>query len=243
MCHDNRIKGQLTGIGIGPGDPELLTLKAVKILKEADSIIVPKARDKAESVARDIVSRALGRDLPFEEMVFPMSRNKSELEKHWNLAAERVLERLQTGKNVAFVSLGDISLYSTFSYLTRAIKKMNPHVKPMMIPGISSIQLAAATFQTSLALGDESCGIFPLPLNINDLDRALKLHNNIVVMKIGRRLGELIQYLKEKNLLTNSNFVRRAGFPDEFICTDMENLSEDESGYLSILLIKQEGKK
>jgi precorrin-2/cobalt-factor-2 C20-methyltransferase len=239
MCHDNRVKGQFFAIGLGPGDPDLLTVKAVNILKKADAIVVPKARIKSESVARDIVTRALGDDLPFVEMVFPMSRDKEELKNHWDKAADQVLALLNGGKSVAFVTLGDVSLYSTFSYLEKSIQSKDASVRAELVPGISSIQLAAVRFDTPLALGDESFGVYPLPAHISDLDKALAAHDNVVIMKIGKRLDELKQYLADRDLLTRSSFVRRAGFPDEYLCRHMENLGDDESGYLSILMIKK----
>ena len=239
MCNDNRIKGKLFAIGLGPGDPDLLTVKSVKILNKVDSIVVPKARIKSESVARDIVTRAIGPDLPFVEMVFPMSRDKKELKSHWNKAADAVLYMLNNGEDVAFVTLGDVSLYSTFSYLEKSMLVKDPSVKAELVPGISSIQLAAVKFETPLALGDENYGVYPLPANLNDLDRALDEFDNLMIMKIGNRLGDLKSYLAGKGLLDKSSFIRRAGFPDEFISRDLPNLDENESGYLSILMVKK----
>lgn len=241
MCDDNRMTGRLYAIGLGPGDPDLLTVKAVNILKRADSIIVPKARIKSESVARDIVSRALGENLPFVEMVFPMVRDKEELERHWNKAADAVLNLLERGEEVAFVTLGDVSLYSTFSYLERSIKRKDPRVKAELVPGISSIQLAAARLEKPLALGDETFGVYPLPVEIGQLDSALREHSSVMIMKIGKRLPELKNYLESKGLLKSSSFIRRAGFPDELISSDPGELGDEESGYLSIMMVRTGG--
>ena len=238
MCDDNRVRGKLYAIGLGPGDPDLMTVKAVNILKNVDSIIVPKARIKSESIARDIVSRAIGKDLPFVEMVFPMSRNRDELESHWNKAADAVLYMLNKGEDVSFVTLGDVSLYSTFSYLERAIRKKEPSVKAELVPGISSIQLAAVKFEKPLALGDETYGVYPLPSEISGLDSALEEHDTVMIMKIGKRLGELKTYLKKKGLLDSSSFIRRAGFFDEYLKNSLEDLDENESGYLSIMMVR-----
>jgi precorrin-2/cobalt-factor-2 C20-methyltransferase len=239
MRNDNTVRGKLYAIGLGPGDPDLMTVKAVNILRDVDSIIVPKARIKSESVARDIVSRAMGENLPFVEMVFPMSRDKEDLELHWNKAADTVLSMLEKGENVAFVTLGDVSLYSTFSYLEKAIENKDASVRAHLVPGISSIQLAAVRFEQPLALGDESFGVYPLPEKISDLDSALKEHSNVVIMKIGKRLGELKKYLKDKNLMDKASFIRRAGFPDEYLSRSIDEMSEDETGYLSILMIRK----
>jgi precorrin-2/cobalt-factor-2 C20-methyltransferase len=230
-------KGTFYGIGLGPGDPELLTLKAVRVLEKADAIIVPKARENSQSVARDIVSRGIGESLPFVEMVFPMVLDLSELQPRWDEAARDILKRLDQGQNVAFVTLGDVSLYSTFYYLQQSMLKFEPDVKSHLIPGISSIQLAAARFDNPLAIGDESLGVYPLPENIEDLDSAIKEHDKIVIMKIGKRLKELKEYLKSKELLANAGYIRRAGFPDEYMLPSMEMLKEDGSAYLSLIFL------
>jgi precorrin-2/cobalt-factor-2 C20-methyltransferase len=231
------LKGQFYGIGLGPGDPDLLTLKALRILKEVDAIIVPKARHNSPSVARDIVTRALGEDLPFVEMVFPMVLDPSELQPRWDEAAQVVLKRLEEGQNVAFVTLGDVSLYSTFFYLEESLLRFRSDIKAVLVPGISSIQLSAVRFTTPLAIGDESLGVYPLPERIEDLDSALKEHDKIVIMKIGTRLGEVLEFLKSRGVLSRSGYIRRAGFPDEYMVPNMENLDSDEQAYLSLIFI------
>lgn len=239
MCNDCRVKGRLYGIGLGPGDPGLLTVRAVEVLKKADSVIVPKGRHKGESVARDIISRAIGGDLPFVEIVFPMSRDWDVLESHWSDAADAVLSLLSNGRNVAFTTLGDVTLYSTFSYLQRAVLKKDPEIEIELIPGVSSIQLAAARFDVPLALGNENFAVSPLPENIGELDRLIRCNDNLVLMKIGERLPELKAYLDRNDLIGKSMFIRRAGFPDEVVCRDMSCLDEGEQGYLSIVFIRK----
>ena len=238
MCHDSRVRGCLYAIGLGPGDPDLLTVRAVKILKEADRIIVPKAIDKP-STARDIVSRALGEELPFQEMVFPMSRSLAKLREQWEENARAVLSFLEEGEKVAFVTLGDVSLYSTFSYLEQELKKMASAICIERIPGISSVQLAAVRFETDLALGTGSYAVVPLPLSLDDLKGYLELHETLVILKVGKRLHELVDWLEKERLIEKASFIRRAGFPDERLCYSLKDLGEEESGYLSIVMIKR----
>ncbi len=238
MCNGSDIKGKLYAVGLGPGDPDLLTIKAVKILKKADIVIVPKAKYKAQSIAKDIVTRALGESLPFLELVFPMSRDKEDLEKYWDLAASKVYDLLKQDKTVVFVTLGDISLYSTFSYMEFALNKLDNTIKAELIPGISSIQLAAAQLEKPLALGRETYGVYPLPENIENLETAIKEHNTVLIMKIGKRLNELVHWLKDKGLLKGSSFIKRAGFPDEYKSLSLTDLKRDADGYLSIMMIR-----
>lgn len=237
MCHDNRIKGVLYGIGLGPGDPELLTLKAARLLKEADVVLVPKGKKTGESVARLIVTAAVGEDLPFRELIFPMEKDPIVLEAHWKQAAETTAKELDEGKTIVFVTLGDVSLYSTFSYLSQALEKVGDY-RIERVPGISSIQIGAARLSRELALGSGSFGVYPLPENIEDLDSALEEHETVVVMKIGGRLEELREFLRSRNLESSAGFIRRAGLPGEVIAPSMSELPEDSEGYLSLALLK-----
>jgi precorrin-2/cobalt-factor-2 C20-methyltransferase len=230
------MKGVLYGIGLGPGDPELLTLKALRVLKEADVILVPRGKKSGWGAAGDILSSALGPGLPVRELIFPMERNPGILEAHWDSAASAAGEELDKGKTVAFVTLGDVAFYSTFSYLSRALEKIGEY-RIERIPGISSIQHGAARLNRGLALGGSSVGIYPLPDNLEKLDSALAEHETVVVMKIGERLGELRAYLRSRNLEESAGFIRKAGFPDELMALSMESLPDGAEGYLSLAII------
>ena len=240
MCDDYRMTGTLYGIGLGPGDPELLTLKAVRLLKEADVVLVPRGRKSGGSTARDIVIAALGDNLPFRELVFPMVRDDAILEAHWDEAAARTAEELDAGRLVVFVTLGDVSIYSTFSYLCRSLKKRGDY-PVVRVPGISSIQLGAASLNRELTLGNTSLGVYPMPGNLIELEGALEEHETVVVMKIGERLEELRTFLRHRNLESSAGFIRRAGFPDEVIAQSLAELPAGSEGYLSLVIMKGRG--
>lgn len=239
MCNDRSMKGCLYAVGLGPGDPALLTVAAVEILKKADRIIVPKAKVKP-STAKDILTRALGADLPFHVMTFPMTRDKDELDEQWKRNTSELREMIKRGETVVFVTLGDISLFSTFFYLERELKCQYPSFPIKKIPGISSVQLAAVRFDLPLAQGDESYCVIPLPADLNKLSSYVDLHDSVVILKVGERLGELTQWLKREGLQNQASFVRRAGFPDEHLCLSMDMLDPGEKGYLSIVMIKKD---
>src|SRR4030067_1997224 len=132
--------GKLYGIGVGPGDPELLTLKAVRVLGEADVVAIPKSKEESDSIALSIVKGAV--DLSKKEtveLVFPMTKDKEVLRKAREEAAVAIADRLKAGKNVACITLGDPMFYSTFSYLIPLVKERLPEVHIEIIPGISSV--------------------------------------------------------------------------------------------------------
>ncbi len=230
------MKGLLYGVGLGAGDPELLTVKARRLLVEADVILVPKGRRAGGSVARNILEAAFGEKLPIREQLFPMERDEESLAAHWRRAAEEVAAELDAKKNVAFVSLGDISLYSTFVYLERSLKKLGDY-KVERVPGISSIQAASARLGMELAMGSESFAVMPLPKDFRKLEAALELHDTVVVMKIGAHLGLFREFLREHNLEADTGFVRRLGMDREVVAPSMAALPEDAEGYLSLAII------
>ncbi|MBF9014810.1 MULTISPECIES: precorrin-2 C(20)-methyltransferase [unclassified Oceanispirochaeta] len=233
-----RRKGYLYGIGIGPGDPELISLKAMRILKQSDVILAPRSSWKKGSIAREILEQAAGKDLPFQEMIYPMSEDRGTLDEHWATAAGECEVLLKEGKQVSFITLGDPSLFSTFSYLCEALDKIMPEAAWEIIPGISSIQLAAARLGLPLALGKDKCCIMPTPDNMEDLKPLLEIHESIVLMKVGKRLEDLKEFLKRENLAEKAAFIRRAGFREEYKAYDMNELDESRDGYLSIVMIR-----
>ncbi len=243
MYNDNSIKvtGQLSAIGLGPGDPELLTVKAVKLLEKADVVLTPKAAAKDTSIAREIITKAVGNNINYRDLPYTMSRSKAERDSYWDGIAADVLELLKGGNSVVFTTLGDLSLYSTFQYFRNSWIKLDTGISILTISGISSFQAAAAALDLDIALGKESFCVTPLPDNIEELDIFLDFHNTIVIMKVGRKLDKLRDYLKSKNLLSLSSFISRVSMEDEVKVISMDNFSEKIEGYLSIVIVKKGG--
>jgi len=239
MHNDNNIKrkGKLSAVGLGPGDPDLLTLKAVKLLERADVVLTPKAAAKEKSIAKEIISHAVDRDLNYFELPYTMTRSKEERDSYWDKTAKEVLSFIDEGKDVVFTTLGDLSLYSTFQYFRKSWNKLNTGVSIFTIPGISSFQAGASSLDKDLALGKESFCVIPLPEKVEDLDYYLDMHSTVVIMKVGKNLKKLINYLKSKNLLASSGFVSRVTMDDEVKYFSMENMTEKTEGYLSTVLV------
>lgn len=236
------MRGILYGIGLGPGDPRLLTVEALETLRGADVILVPSAAKTAASAARFIIESALdmerGNSPEVRDLVYLLDRNSSKRDAFWREQAAGIARELDDGGIIAYGTLGDVGLYSTFGYLHRAIAKLGDY-RVERIPGISSIQLASARLGGDLALGGERLGVYPLPENIHNLAPIVSAHDTVVVMKIGQRLEELRSWLRERDLEASSAFARRVGFPDECVYSSLAELPAGEVGGLSVVIIKK----
>lgn len=231
--------GTLYGIGIGPGDPELITLKGARLISACRNLFVPKARTASESVALAIARPLVGPDARIEELVFPMTADREELAEKWDAAAARIAEVLTAGDDACFLTLGDPLLYSTYIYLLRALRSRLPGLKAVTVPGITAFGAAAALAEFPVGEGREPVTIVPAADDLTDVRRALTQGGTVVLMKIGKRLRELLDLLDRERLLDGSVFVSHVGMEDQRIETDLRRLKAEgpEAGYLSIILV------
>jgi precorrin-2/cobalt-factor-2 C20-methyltransferase len=231
--------GTLYGIGIGPGDPELITLKGARLIGGCRNLFVPKARTASESVALAIARPLVGPEAKIEELIFPMTADREELTAKWDEAAARVAEILAAGEDACFLTLGDPLLYSTYIYLVRALRKRLPDLKAVTIPGITAFGAAAARAEFPVGEGREPVTIVPAADDLTAVRRALAAGGTVVLMKIGKRLPEVLDLLDAEGLLDASVFVSHATMERERIETDLRRLKAEgpEAGYLSIILV------
>lgn len=226
------MRGTLYGVGVGPGDPELLTLKAVRIIKESPVIAVPgKRRD--DTVAYKIVKQIIP-DLyrkEFLEVEMPMTKEKNLLEKSHQEGAERICRILEKGKNVAFLTLGDPTVYSTYLYLHERVLEKGYSAE--IINGIPSFCAAAARLNTGLVEKAEPLHVIPASYPVED---ALKLAGTKVLMKAGKNMAAVKQLLKENGC--EAMMVENCGMPGETICRGVDEIKED-AGYYSLVMIKE----
>ncbi len=234
------MSGKLHVIGVGPGDPELLTIKAARTLKQCAVVFTPKARIKDNSVALQIAKPYIGEETRIEELVFPMTSNNDTLEKAWEDSGKRVVSELRKGNDVAFLTLGDPMLYSTAVYLTRSVERLCPTAGIEIIPGIPAYGAAAALTRFSVGEKKHPVSIMPAGDNLEDIRIRIREGGTIAIMKVGGHLGEILDLLEETDTLDTSVFVSRAGMPDERIETDLRKLrgAERTAGYLSIILVQ-----
>ncbi len=230
------------GVGVGPGDPELITLKALKVLKEADIIFAPKSKIKTDSLAREIVEKALGEENSKDifEIEFPMTNNKEDLRKRYLMAAEIILQKIKEGRHAVYLTIGDPLLYSTYIYLISALKEISPGLEIETIPGVSAYSAVAAKFNYSLAEKDEKICICPVPNDIGDLREIIKKNDTVVIMKVAKRLQEVIELLHEMNLLQNTVFGSRVGQKGERLINGMKMpfVVSEKEGYLSTIIVR-----
>ena len=235
--------GALYGIGVGPGDPELITVKGANLLKNCKHLFVPKARMKSESVAYAIIGNYVNGDTNVHELLFPMVTDKMELNKRWKESAEKIAEVLRTGSDACFVTLGDSLLYSTYIYLLRALKEVLPEAEIFTVPGVTAFSNVAALTNFPVGEAKEPVTIIPSADDFTPLKDALKRGGTVVLMKVGKRLQATLEVLEEADVMDDAVFVAYAGMEGQRIETDLRKLKNQspETGYLSTILIHAGG--
>lgn len=234
------MSGIFYGIGVGPGDPELISLKAVRVLAGVKHIFAASSPGNDYSLALGIAKEYLAPGSQVQLLPFPMTREAESLAPAWRENASRVLEVLRGGEDAAFLTLGDPLIYSTFGYLARTLRELDQEVDIQAIPGITSFQAAAA------ATGRVLCEAGENLLLLSGLDeeaaaaKALAEPDNIVILKVYKNFQKLRGLLQEQGLDENCAFVSRLGLAGEVICHDLKS-APDAPHYLSMLLINKRG--
>ena len=230
---------KIYAVGVGPGDPELLTRKAERILREVPVICAPTANPADSSYALSIVEPFLDRNR--QEVivqVFPMRKDQEGLAEFWEEAAAEVAERVRQGSDVAFITIGDPFLYSTFLYIYRIFRERYPDIPVEVVPGISSVSAAAIAAGIPLGLGSERIAIIPAAFE-EDLRRTLSEFDTVVLMKVSRVFDGIYALLQELGLERNGAFVSRVGSPDEEVVFDLGSLVGRKLDYLSLLIVRK----
>ena len=230
--------GNFHGIGLGPGDPELLTLKAIHVIRGADRIFVPKSDTKEESMALEIVKDYV-EEKKIIEQIYPMTKDKSLLNTAWRKAAEEVCTEIRNGYDVAYLTLGDPMTFSTYIYLLRYLLTMLPEHAIHTVPGITSYNAAACMANYPLLTGDERMAVIPMPKDITELRPILETFDTVVLMKVAEKLDEVIQLLEEINLTEHALFASYIGQKDAYLTYDLVSLRGSGRGYMSVLIVKR----
>ena len=231
--------GCLYGVGVGPGDPELVTLKAMRVLQEVQIICVPQAETSQDSYALEIVRSYLDQDKQeILRLTFPTDDAEAAGEV-WRGAADQIGERLSRSQDVAFITEGDPMLYSTFSYVLDAVCQHYPDARIEIVPGVSSVMAAAASSGVPLVTHGQRLAILPAVYGIDDLSEAIASYDTIVLMKVNRTLLQALANLEQLGLAGKGIYVRRASTAREEVVRDLSTLSEEDLDYFSLLIIKR----
>ena len=232
-------KGKLYGIGVGPGDPELLTVKAVKAIEAADVIISPTKKMGKPSIALQIAKPYIKPETKLVVMDFPMlslSAERETLEKQWGENADQSQSMLNWGQNAVFLTLGDPMVYSTYSYVMEFLIDRGMEVET--ISGVPSFCSLAAHLNLPLTQGEESLGVVGMTQTEEEVDAVLDAHQNIVVMKVSANAKGLAKALRERHLEDYFVMISNIGMDSEKVTRDIADL-EKKVPYLSTVLIKK----
>lgn len=224
------------GIGVGPGDPELLTLKAVRILKSIDVLLIPQTKREKKGVAHRIIESFLKDEIELVYSDFPMVSEEKSFEVAGKKAAQIIEDQVAQGKNVAFVTLGDPSVYSTYGYILKALDQA---VEVETIPGITSFCAAAAMTNRPLVEKNEILSIIPMNAEDDKIDQALAAGDAFAFMKLYKREERLINHLKQHQMEKDALLVQRCGFPEAIVHRDgIKGLMENDD-YLTLILSRK----
>ena len=210
---------ELICVGCGPGDPELLTVKAVKAIKNAEVIMCPTSREGKISIAYSIISSVIdeSKKPKVVNLVFPMVKDRNILENTWEKNAEIIAEAVLAGKKVVYLTVGDPYLYSTWIYLDRELQTKHSEIKITVIPGIVSLFTFASKVGISIAEGSETVAVIPSCYDLSRVKETAKNCDTMIFLKDGRYFDQVIQLLRE------------AGFPESSIFAIGQDLdTEDE---------------
>jgi precorrin-2/cobalt-factor-2 C20-methyltransferase len=240
------MKGKFYVVGVGPGDPELLTLRAVRLLNRCQVWLVPKGKQDGDSTALSIVEGVVpsaGREILSH--YFPMKKVRMgkppepEVERAWQEAARLIVERLEAGRDVAFPTLGDPAIYSTGFYVCDTLLILDPQLEVEIVPGVSSMGASAAAARQPLCLGDDRLVVIPATFENGQLREMLLQFDTVVLMKVHRVMDRLVPLLGELGLLEKAVLVERSSQNRERISRDLVSVLGREPHYFSTVIVRK----
>lgn len=233
--------GTFFGIGVGPGDPELLTMKAVNAIRQVDILIAPKTEKKDGSVALNIARPYLKEEVRIVYQVFPMVKAFEKDPAAWEANKREILAFLKEGKNVGFLTLGDAMFFSTYIYIFRLLEKEGVPIET--IPGIPAFIAIGSHLGWPIVEGNDILSIIPATADKEKIRRITEASDNVVFMKVYKNFPEIAELLKKEGMAKNAVMVSRCGLPDEERIDDIEARKNRPVNYLSTILARRTGKK
>jgi len=230
-------RAKFYGIGVGVGDPEMLTLKAIKAFKELDVVVLPEAKKAEGSTAYEIAKEYLKDKVETMFVEFPMLKSVEARKEFRQKNANMILEHLREGKKVGFLTIGDPMTYSTYSYI---LEYLDGEIPTETIPGISSFSDISSRFNIPLVMGEESLKVVSLNSN-TDIISEINSADNIVFMKVPRNFEKLRAGLEVTGNLENVIMVSNCGKENQTINFDLTKLEEEDIPYFTTLILKKGG--
>jgi precorrin-2/cobalt-factor-2 C20-methyltransferase len=230
--------GTLYGISVGPGDPELITLKGLRILKQSPVVAFPCGVKGKLGMAQLIVDEWLGSHQVQLALSFPYVQDMVILTQAWQVAAEQVWQYLHLGQDVAFVCEGDVSFYSTFTYLAEMLQQLHPECVVQTVPGVCSPMAAASALGIPLTVREQRLVVLPALYNVGELETILDWADVVVLMKVSSVYPEVWQVLHRRQLLEKAFVVERATLPEQVIYQDLRDRPALKLPYFSLLIVK-----
>lgn len=228
---------KLIGLGVGPGDPDYVTVKGVKAIKTADVIFVPVGNDGEPGYAEKVVSHYA----PFDNIVrlpFELGNWADKYEdriKAWDEAAIPVINALEAGQVCLFATIGDPNVFATFTYLARAVRRVRPDTEIETIPGIMAMQALAAASGAVICEDTQTVALMPLTLGMPAYVKALETHDTVVAYKGGRKISEIREAIQEAGRLEDVVFGAKLGHEDQVV---LDHLPES-APYLSTVIVSR----
>jgi precorrin-2/cobalt-factor-2 C20-methyltransferase len=233
------MRGRLYGIGAGPGPADLLTLRAVRLLGEVPVVFVPRGDTGDESIALGIIRPFITAGQEVREFIAPMTRDRQARDRAWDEAAARVMAVLDSGRDAAFLTLGDSTLYSTFFYLLDALRRQQPDLEVETVPGITSFSAAASLLGRALTMGQDGLAVVPATRGIDYLRQVLSTFENVVLLKVAPVLAEVQALLAELGRLDDAAYVCRCGMAGQIVKDSLAGAGVLPADYYSLILVRR----
>ena len=227
--------GKLFGVGVGPGDPELLTIKAVRVIKEADIIFTAASTKNRYSLAVEIATPYISPSTRIEKLSFPMTKDEKEVETAWVHNAKQIAEQLKKGKNAVFLTLGDPTTYSTFGYILKKMECIMPQADIETIPGITSFHAASARLNKILVEGEESLLITSGAFGGEQIRKNSGVEN-VAIVKAYKNIKDINSALKETGFDNKAVAVSKCGRENEQIIKNIHELETKKPDYWTLIL-------
>jgi precorrin-2/cobalt-factor-2 C20-methyltransferase len=231
--------GTLFGIGVGPGDPELIPLKAVRLLQQVDRVFTAASTKNDYSLAVEIARPHIPQATAIETLEFPMRKDRTVMERAWRQNAQRLAKALESGHSAAFLTLGDPLTYSTYGYILRHLQAQWPHLDVITVPGITSYQAAAAAVNRPLVEGEESLLIMSGVHGGERFQRMPVKPDNVVFLKAYRNVEGICTSLEAADMLSGGVAVANCSRQDEQIYRDLNLLKHQRPNYWTLIMARK----